>query len=168
MNTVTIRPWQLTDVASLAEQANNINIWNNVRDYFPHPYTDADAEEFIRMAMEKPAPTVDFAIEVDGKAVGGVGIIPNKDVERISAELGYWLGEEYWGRGIMSHAVEQMCRYVFAELPVIKLYATPFSFNFKSARVLEKAGFVKEGILQKTAVKNGKIIDLHYYGLIKF
>ena len=163
----TLRPWQLTDVASLARQANNSNIWNNLRDYFPHPYTKNDGEQFIRMVLDKTAPAVDFAIVVEGKAVGGIGIVPNKDVERISAEMGYWLGEEYWGQGIMTRVVRQMYEYVFAGFPIIKLYAPVFSHNPASIRVLEKAGFVREGILRQAAIKNGKVIDLHYYGLVK-
>ena len=162
-----LRSWQLTDKASLAEHANNIHVWNNLRDYFPHPYTEDDGELFIRMVLNKPAPVIDFAIDVNGKAVGGIGIILNKDVERISAEMGYWLGEDYWNKGIMSQAIKQMSEYVFANCSIIKLYATPFSFNLASMRVLEKAGFVKEGILRQAAIKNGKVIDLHYYGLIK-
>ena len=163
----TLRPWQLTDKASLAKHANNIHVWNNLRDYFPHPYTEEDGEKFIQMVLNKPAPTIDFAIDINGEAVGGIGIVLNKDVERISAEMGYWLGEDYWNKGIMSQAIKQMSTYVFANFSIIKIYATPFSFNIGSMRVLEKAGFIKEGILKQTAIKNGKVIDCHYYGLVK-
>ena len=163
----TLRSWQLTDKASLAEHANNIHVWNNLRDYFPHPYTESDGEEFIRMVLEKPAPVSDFAIDIDGKAVGGIGIILNKDVERISAEIGYWLGESYWNKGIMSQAIKQISEYIFTGFPIIKIYANVFSHNAASMRALEKAGFIKEGILKQTAIKNGKVIDLHYYGLLK-
>ena len=163
----TLRPWQLADKKTLAKHANNIHVWNNLRDYFPHPYTEDDGELFIQMVLNKPAPTTDFAIDIDGKAVGGIGIILNKDVERISAEIGYWLGESYWNKGIITHAIKQISEYVFAKFPVIKIYATVFSYNVASMRALEKAGFIKEGILKQAAIKNEKVIDLHYYGLLK-
>lgn len=167
MSTYKLREWRPTDAESLAENANNINIWNNVRDYFPHPYTAKDGEEFIAMVLNKPKPVADFAIEVEGKAVGGIGIVLNADVERISVEIGYWLGERYWGRGIMTFVVKEMVDYTFASFPIIKIYAPVFDFNVPSQRVLEKAGFEKETVLKQAAIKNGNIIDLHYYGLIK-
>ncbi|MCL2073199.1 MAG: GNAT family N-acetyltransferase [Marinilabiliaceae bacterium] len=162
-----LRKWQLSDIKSLAENANNINIWNNVRDYFPHPYTEKDAQDFIQMVLNKPEPLTDFAIEIEGEAVGGIGIVPQTDVHAITTEIGYWLGEKYWNRGIMSSAVKQMVKYTFENFPVTKIFAPVFEFNIASMRVLEKAGFVREAILKKSAIKNGKTIDLHYYGLIK-
>ena len=163
----TLREWNLSDKESLAENANNINIWNNVRDYFPFPYTAEDGETFIKMVLSKLKPSTDFAIEIKGKAVGGIGIVPNSDVERISAEIGYWLGEKYWNKGIMTDAVKEMAEYAFSNFSIRKLYAPVFDFNQASQKVLEKVGFVKEAILKQSAIKNGKIIDLHYYGLIK-
>ena len=162
-----LRKWQLSDIKSLAENANNINIWNNVRDYFPHPYTEKDAQDFIQMVLNKPEPLTDFAIEIEGEAVGGIGIVPQTDVHAITTEIGYWLGEKYWNQGIMSSAVKQMVKYTFENFPVTKIFAPVFEFNIASMRVLEKAGFVREAILKKSAIKNGKTIDLHYYGLIK-
>lgn len=162
-----LREWKLSDKESLAKNANNINIWNNVRDHFPHPYMVEDAEQFINMVLSKEPPRIDFAIEIDGKVVGGIGIVLNSDVERISAEIGYWLGEEYWNRGIMTDVVKEMVDYTFSHLPIRKLYASVFDFNKASQRVLEKAGFEKEGVLRQAAIKNGQIIDFHYYGLIK-
>jgi len=165
--TFEIREWQLSDVVSLAENANNINIWNNVRDYFPHPYSEKDGKEFIKMVLLKPKPTVDFAIVADGKAIGGIGIVLQTDVERISAEIGYWLGEKYWNKGIVTEAVKQMLDYAFANFPLQKIFAPIFDFNISSQKVLEKAGFEREAILKQGAIKNGKIIDLHYYSYIK-
>ena len=162
-----LREWRLSDKESLAENANNINIWNCVRDYFPHPYTVKDGEEFIAMVTERPKPPVDFAIEIEGVAVGGVGIVLKPDVERIGAEIGYWLGEKYWNRGVMTDVIKKMADYSFANFHIQKLFATVFDFNIASQRVLEKAGFEKEAVLKQTAIKNGIIIDLHYYGLIK-
>ena len=161
-----LREWRLSDTKSLAENANSINIWNNVRDYFPYPYTEKDAEEFIRMAMEKPNPCTEFAIEIEGQAVGGIGIVPQTDVHKISAEIGYWLGEKYWNRGIMTNVVRQIVEYTFEKFAVTKIFAPIFEFNIASMRVLEKAGFEREAVLKKSAIKNGKTIDLYYYGLI--
>ena len=163
-----LREWQLTDKSSLAGNANNINVWNNVRDYFPHPYTEADAEQFIGDTLLKPKPSTDFAIVVGGKAVGGIGVVPQTDVERIAIEIGYWLGENYWNNGIMTNAVKQMTAYVFENFPVIKIYAPVFEFNDASKKVLEKAGFTLEAILKKSAIKNEQVIDLYYYGLMKY
>lgn len=162
-----LREWRLTDSASLAENANNINIWNNLRDYFPYPYTENDAVRFIEMCMNKPKPATDFAIVVENKAVGGIGIILQNDVERITAEIGYWLGEGYRGRGIMPEAVKQMVTYAFETFSLQKIFASVFDFNTASHIVLQKAGFELEAILKKAAIKNNKIIDLHYYSLFK-
>lgn len=162
-----MREWRLGDRRSLAENANNVRVWDNLRDYFPHPYTENDAEQFIRMVMARSAPPTDLAIVVGGKAVGGIGIVPQNDVERISAEIGYWLGEGYWNKGIMTWAIRQMTGYVFGNFPITKLYAPVFEFNAASMRALEKAGFVREGVFRQAAVKNGRVIDLHYYGLLK-
>jgi RimJ/RimL family protein N-acetyltransferase len=162
-----LREWRMSDSASVAENANNIRIWNNVRDYFPHPYSEEDGKQFIETALAKPRPAVDFAIIFDGKAVGGIGVVPQKDVERISAEIGYWLGENYWNRGIMTSAVSQMTAYAFAHFPLRKIYAPVFDFNIASQKVLRKAGFEREAILKQAAIKNGKVIDLHYYSFIK-
>ena len=167
MTNFILREWQMSDAASLAENANNINIWNNLRDYFPHPYSEDDGKQFIKTALEKSKPAVDFAIIIDGKAVGGIGILLQKDVERISAEIGYWLGENYWNKGIMTEVIKEMVNYVFTHFPLQKIYATPFDFNIASQKVLQKAGFEREAILKQAAIKNGKIIDLHYYSLLK-
>ena len=162
-----LRDWCLSDCESLARQADNIRIWSNVRDIFPHPYTPNDAVVFISSAISKPRPAVDRAIDIDGEAVGGIGIVLQYDVERISAEIGYWLGESFWNKGIMTEAVKQMVTYAFISFPLSKLYAPVYEYNLASMRVLEKAGFEKEGILKKAAIKNGRVIDILYYGLIK-
>jgi RimJ/RimL family protein N-acetyltransferase len=163
-----LREWQLSDAASLAENANNIHIWNNVRDYFPHPYSEEDGKQFIGTVLDKPQPATDRTIVIDGKAVGGIGIVLKTDVERIGAEIGYWLGEKYWSRGIMTGAVREMISYVFLHFPELKkIYAPVFGFNIASQRVLQKAGFEREGILKQAAIKNGEITDLHYYSIFK-
>jgi len=162
-----IREWSLDDSISLAKYANNIHIWNNVRDYFPHPYTQADGITFISKALAKPTPTTDFAIEINGEAVGGIGLVLNTDIERIAAEIGYWLGEPFWNKGIMSQVVQDVANYTFSNFSISKLYAPVFEYNRASMRVLEKAGFKREAILRKAAIKNNKVIDLHYYALFK-
>ena len=168
MQTIKFREWQISDIQSLAENANNINVWNNLRDYFPNPYSEEDGKQFIEMVLSKPKPAVDFAIVVDDKAVGGIGIILQKDVERISAEMGYWLGEKYWNKGIVTQAIKEIVKYSFENFPELqKIYATPFNFNIASQKVLQKAGFECEAILKKAAIKNGQIIDLHYYSIFK-
>lgn len=167
MKQFTLREWNLSDKESLAENANSINIWNNVRDYFPNPYTEEDAEQFIRFVMSKSKPATEFTIEIEGKAVGGIGLVLNTDVERISAEVGYWLGEKYWGRGVMTQVVKDMVDYGFARFPLLKIYAPVFDFNTASQRVLEKAGFRREAVLKKAAIKNNKVIDMYYYSIFK-
>jgi RimJ/RimL family protein N-acetyltransferase len=119
------------------------------------------------MVSGKPKPAVDFAIVVDGKAVGGIGIVLQKDVERIGAEIGYWIGENYWNRGVMTEAVKQMVDYAFNHFPLQKIFAPVFDFNTASQKVLHKAGFECEAILKQAAIKNDKIIDLHYYSIQK-
>ena len=158
-----LRKWQLSDATSLAENANNINIWNKVRDYFPYPYLEQDGKQYIEIVLSKPQPATDMAIVIDEKAVGGIGIILKNDVERIGAEIGYWLGESYWNRGIMTEAVKQMVTYAFASFPLQKIYAPIFDFNIASQKVLQKAGFECEAILKQAAIKNDKVVDLHYY-----
>ena len=161
----TLRTWQTDDIPSLAENANNINIWNNLRDYFPYPYTQKDAEEFITSVSQKSR-TQDFAIEINNKTVGGIGFVPQRDVERLSAEIGYWLSEKHWHKGIMHNAVKDAVEYIFANTEIIRLFAAVFDFNKASMRVLEKVGFQKLTILSKAAIKNGRLIDMHYYELL--
>lgn len=162
-----VREWRKNDYASLAKHANNINIWNNVRDYFPYPYTVKDAREFILMVQEKSF-LQDFAIEVDGRVAGGIGFVPGKDVERYNAEIGYWLGEEYWNRGIMSRALRSMSDYIFQQTEIVRLFATVYEYNKSSMKVLENAGYNKLAVFRKAAYKNEQLIDLHYYELLKF
>lgn len=161
-----IRSWQPDDEASLAAEMNNLAIWNNIRDAVPYPYTVEDAREYIASTRRKPYP-LDFAIEVDGKAVGGIGFEPQTDVERFNAELGYWIGESYWNRGILSDAVEVLTTYIFRHTTLERLYAQVYEHNRASMRVLGKAGFRKVGIMQRAAFKNDRFIDVHLYELLK-
>ena len=159
-----LRPWQSADIESLVEQANNFKIARFMTDAFPHPYTAEAGKQFIEWTL-KDDPVHIFAIEVNGKAVGGTGIHPQQDVMRKNAELGYWLGEEYWGRGIITAVVTQMVDFAFRTYDIDRVYARPFGTNIASQRVLEKAGFVLEARIKDAIYKNGEKDDELIYGV---
>jgi RimJ/RimL family protein N-acetyltransferase len=161
-----IRSWRADDVTSLARHANNRKVWANLRDRFPSPYTLDDAEAWLRHCA-RTVPVTDFAIEVDGEAAGGIGVVLRTDVERVDTELGYWLGEQYWGRGVMSRAVAAFVPWVFERFHVARIHANVFDFNTASARVLAKAGFALEGRLRQSAFKDGRLIDQLVYARIR-
>jgi RimJ/RimL family protein N-acetyltransferase len=161
----TLRPWRLADAPSLVRHANNPNVARQLRDRFPHPYTAADARQFIQ-SIAVARPTTSFAITVGGEAVGGTGFAPGADVERYSAEVGYWLGETLWGRGIAPDAVRLLSDYAFRTCNMLRLFALPFADNLQSIRVLEKAGYVREAILRASSVKHGVPRDQALYALI--
>ena len=162
----TIRPWRLDDAESIARYANNRKVWLAVRDAFPHPYTINDAHEFIRMATVEE-PTTRFCVEVDGVAAGGIGVHPGQDVHRYTATVGYWLGEEFWRRGIMTEAVTAVTDFWFDNFPLRRISAEVFANNPASARVLEKAGFILEGRLKNHVVKEGEVLDSLLYARTK-
>jgi RimJ/RimL family protein N-acetyltransferase len=166
LNSCLLREFRKGDEPSLVRHANNRNVWINVRDTFPYPYRQADARAWIRLASHDGLNQV-FAIDVDGFAVGAIGIRPGTDVNALSAEIGYWLGEEYWNRGIATEAVVAMCNYGFNTLGMQRVYAEVFQWNDASMRVLEKAGFVREGVLRSSAIKDRKIIDQVVYAKIR-
>jgi ribosomal-protein-alanine N-acetyltransferase len=150
------------DVESLVRHADNRKLWINLRDRFPHPYRTQDAERFLDHASRTRPATV-WAIEVDGQAVGGIGVEPLSDVERVSGEIGYWLGEQYWGRGIVTDAVRGVTSHAFRAFDLTRIFALPFADNTASIRVLEKAGYVLEGRLLRSAIKDGVIRDQLMY-----
>jgi ribosomal-protein-alanine N-acetyltransferase len=160
-----VRSWSMRDAASLVEHANNHKIWINLRDRFPHPYSRRDARTFIT-AIRSRDPETNFAIVVDGRAVGGIGFVLHEDVERVSAEIGYWLGEPFWGRGIATEALKAMTMYAVERHGLMRLYALPFAWNAASARVLEKAGYTLEATLRRSAIKNGIVTDQLQYAFI--
>ena len=163
-----LRKWKLTDAHDLASTISDKRIQDNLRDGLPYPYTDKDAEEFISAMLSSNENNVfAFAIVYDGKAVGSIGVYRKENIHRLTAELGYYLAEEYWGKGIMTEAVKQVCRYVFDNSDIVRIFAEPFSFNTASCRVLEKAGFQCEGTLRSNAIKNGRISDMKMYSLLK-
>ncbi|HKS40708.1 MAG TPA: GNAT family N-acetyltransferase [Blastocatellia bacterium] len=162
----SIRNWQRGDEQSLVRHANNRKIWLNVRDRFPHPYTLAAADEWIKRATSDPACN-DFAIAVDDIAVGGISIFLQTDIFRRSAEIGYWLGEEFWGRGIVTEAVRAMTEYAFSHFDICRIYAGVFEWNPASMRVLEKAGYEFEGRMKKSVTKEGQTIDECIYAIVR-
>jgi len=162
----TIRPWRLDDAESIARHANNRKVWLALRDAFPHPYTIQDAHEFLQQAISAQPPTL-FCIEINGAAAGGIGIRLGQDVHRHTAEFGYWLAEEFWGRGIMTEAVGAFTDFCFDNFSLRRIYAEPFANNPASARVLEKAGFIFEGRLKNNVVKDGNLLDSMRYARTK-
>lgn len=160
-----IRSWRPDDLDSLVAHADNRNIWLNLRDRFPHPYTRRAGREFLRHANSQHPETM-FAITVDGKAVGGIGFTVLTDVERMSAEIGYWLGEPYWGRGIATEALVAVTRHAIDTCGLTRVFALPFGHNAASCRVLEKAGFTLEGHLRRSAIKDGLVVDQMQYAFI--
>jgi RimJ/RimL family protein N-acetyltransferase len=162
LRTCEIRSWRSSDLESLVRYANNRNIWINLRDRFPHPYTTRDGHAFLKHTREQ-RPETGFAIVVDHQAAGGIGFQLHADVERVSAEIGYWLGEPLWGRGIMTEALVALTEYAIATHGLTRVYAVPFAWNRGSCRVLEKAGYVLEGRLRRSAVKDGQVTDQLQY-----
>jgi ribosomal-protein-alanine N-acetyltransferase len=159
---VTIRRFKPGDKCRMAELANNRRIADNLRDAFPHPYSITDAEGFIKICL-KMSPSQVFAIEFEGDYVGNIGLQRQDDVYRKTAELGYFLGEPYWNRGITTRAVKLICEYGFRELDIIKIFSGVFEYNLPSQRVLEKCGFVREAVLKDSIIKNEKIWDEYRY-----
>ena len=163
-----IRKWELSDAIDLAAALSNKKVQDNLRDGLPYPYTEQDGTDYISaMLSADENETFAFAITVDGKVAGSIGIFRQGNIHRQTAELGYYIAEEYWGRGIMTEAVRQICAYVFEKSDIIRIDAEPFAYNAASCRVLEKAEFQYEGTLRNNAVKNGEIIDMKMYSLLK-
>ena len=163
-----IRKWELSDAKDLAAALSNKKVQDNLRDGLPYPYTEQDGKEFISaMFSADENETFAFAITVDNMVLGSIGIFRQGNIHRQTAELGYYIAEEYWGKGIMTEAVKQICEYVFANSDIIRIYAEPFAYNIASCRVLEKVGFQYEGTLRSNAVKNSKVIDMKMYSLLK-
>src|SRR3954468_8206330 len=163
LNTCEVRSWRGSDLDALVRHADNRRISVNLRDRFPHPYTVRDGRAFLKQTLgEHPETT--FAIAVDGQAIGTIGYQLQGDVERVSAEIGYWLAESFWGRGIATDALIALTQYAVATHALTRVYALPFASNAASCRVLEKAGFRVEGRLRRSAIKDGEVIDQLQYG----
>ncbi len=163
-----IRKWKLSDAKDLASVISNKKIQDNLRDGLPYPYTEQDATDYISaMLSEDENETFAFAITIDNKAIGSIGAFRQKNIHRHTAEIGYYIAEEYWGKGLMTEAVKQICSYIFDKSNIVRIYAEPFSYNKASCRVLEKAGFLYEGTFRSNAIKNGKTIDMLMYSRLK-
>jgi [ribosomal protein S5]-alanine N-acetyltransferase len=161
-----IRSWHTGDAAALLKYANNPRVWINLRDSFPYPYTEADARAWLAAAVLQ-IPETAFAIASPDEVIGGISIQPQYDVYRKSAEIGYWLGEPFWGKGIATLAVRALTAHAFTRLDLVRLYASVFAWNPASARVLEKAGYHLEGKMREAVYKNGKVTDQLLYGMTK-
>ena len=165
---IKLKKWELSDARDLAEALSNKKVQNNLRDGLPYPYTERDGEEYISAVLSaNENETFAFAIVANEKVIGSIGVFRQQNIHRQTAELGYYIAEEYWGKGITTEAVKQICKYVFQRSDIFRIYAEPFAHNLASCRVLEKAGFQCEGTLRSNAVKNGQVMDMRMYSFLK-
>jgi len=162
----TVRSYRPDDAPSVAKHGNNRRIWENLRDRFPHPFTEANGADYIARVLNDEKQT-SFAIDVAGEAVGGITLHIGTDIERIGAEMGYWIGEEFWGRGIATAAIRLVTNYAFSHLGLVRVFAIPFTSNVGSCRALEKAGYEREGLMRRSALKDGQIRDQFLYARVR-
>lgn len=164
-----IRKWRAEDAEQLAKILSNKKIQDNLRDGLSYPYTEKDAQDFINSMLESDA-TKTFAFAIVNKkdqVIGSIGAFRCENIHRQTAEMGYYLAEDYWGQGLGTSAVTQLTDYVFETTDIMRIFAEPFTTNRASCRLLEKCGFQLEGTLRINAVKNGEIKDMCMYALIK-
>jgi RimJ/RimL family protein N-acetyltransferase len=161
-----IRSFEPRDEPALPRLADNRNVWLGLRDRFPHPYTAADATAWLA-AVRQQRPETHFAIASAEELAGGIGLELQADVHRLCAELGYWLGEPFWSRGIATRAVRAMTGWGFARLPIVRIHARVYSSNPGSARVLEKCGYILEGRFRQAIFKDGQLLDELIYARLK-
>lgn len=166
LQSCVVRSWSFSDAIALQRYADNRNIWLNLRDAFPSPYTLEDSHAFLSRVTEE-RPETNFAIAISSEAIGSIGLRLGRDVHGKTAELGYWLGEPFWGRGIMSQAVAEFVRHAFDMFDLLRIYAEPFDNNRASVRILEKAGFFCEGRMRANVFKNGKVLDSLLYARVR-
>ena len=166
LSRLAIRSWRADDAPALATHANNHAIWRNLRDRFPHPYAIADADAFIAKCLSRDTPT-NYAITLEGGAIGSIGIIQGEDIYRRSAEFGYWLGEPFWGRGLATEAIGGFSEWAFEVFDLVRLYAMVFTWNPGSARALEKCGFAREALCRSAAIKEGQVVDEWLYAKVR-
>ncbi len=163
---MSLRPLTGSDQEALASLANNKKIWDNVRDYFPFPYTSKDAAAFITLTKQEETPMT-FAIEYNRHFCGVIGLVGQSDVYRKTAEIGYWIGEPFWNKGIATTAVRLITGYGLRQAGFVRIYAGIFEYNVGSMRVLEKNGYAKDGVFRKAIYKNGRIWDEHRYSITR-
>ena len=165
---VRLRAWTLEDAPALAKLINNKKVQDNLRDGLPFPYGEEDAKAFLSAVLASdPDQNLAFAIEADGELIGSISATRCANIHFRTAELGYYLGEPYWGKGFATEAVRQICDYIYRNTDIIRIFAEPFAYNTASCRVLEKAGFQLEGLLRCNAVKNGRTLDMKMYARIR-
>lgn len=165
---INIRNWKIEDAKNLAKALNNKKVLDNLRDGLPFPYTVSHAQDFIdAMLKADKNNTFTWAITADDKAIGCISMFRKENVHRLTGEIGYYIDEEYWGKGIATKVIKQVCGYIFSSTDIVRIFAEPFSFNTASCKVLEKCGFTCEGTLRKNAIKTEKIIDTKTYAIIK-
>lgn len=165
---VSIRKWKIEDAEQLKDAINNKKILDNLRDGIPYPYTIENAKEFITKTLNAPNNSqYSWAILGDDQVIGSVGVYRKDNIHYYTAEIGYYIAEKYWGNGIMTKVIKEVCEYIFKETDIIRIFAEPFTYNVGSCKVLEKAGFELEGILRNNAIKNNKILDMKMYSIIK-
>lgn len=168
MTSFALRPWRQSDAAAVAAAADNPHIAANLRNVFPSPYTLADAEWYVNDCIARGEERqLTRAILIEGRAAGSIGVFVRDDVYEKSAELGCWLAEEHWGRGVMTEAVRQICREAFGRFDLLRIFAEPFADNLGSRRVLEKAGFTCEGTMRNGVFKNGRVRSYCMYALLR-
>ena len=161
----SIRSWSMGDVPALVKYADNRNVSQRMRDAFPYPYTTADANAFLGI-VARQNPVTFFAVATSDEAIGGIGITRNADVHRLTAEMGYWLAEPYWGQGIMTETARAFSDFAFGAFGPVRIYAEPYEGNAASCRVLEKAGFTLEGRMRRNVIKDGRILDQYLYAKV--
>jgi ribosomal-protein-alanine N-acetyltransferase len=164
---VTLRPWSIRDSVELARIADNKNISDNLRDGFPFPYSLTDATTWLNIILPENLPPRFFAIEADNILVGSIGIVTKSDIYRKNVEIGYFLEQNHWGRGIITRAIKAVTSYAFKEFDIVRVYAEPFADNQASRRALEKAGFTLEAAFKRNVIKNGIIKDSCIYAVLK-
>lgn len=165
---VSIRPWRLADASDLAAVCNNQKVQDNLRDGLPFPYTKADAAWYINACLgAEPDTQYGFAILRNDRAIGSICVFRKDNIHRLTGELGYYIGAQHWGNGYATEAVRQICRHIFENTDIVRIFAEPFASNVASCRVLEKAGFACEGTLRANAVKKGRIVDMRMWALVK-
>ena len=160
---IKLRPFRVTDAPHMAELANNPKIGRNLRDGFPFPYTEADALNFIMRFMKLESY---FVIEFNGEYAGNISLTPLENVYRKTAEIGYFLGEPFWNKGIMTIAVKLITDFGFNELGLARIHTGVYEYNPASQKVLEKCGYVKEAVFRKNVFKNGELHDEIRFGKI--
>jgi len=164
---VSLRPWNNSDLHSLIKYANNKAIASNLRDAFPYPYTHKDALRFLEMAVSNDPHLLILAIDSKGDAIGSVGATLKQDVYRKNIEIGYWLAEPYWGRGIITEVIRKFTSHLWLTYDIRRIYAEPFANNMASRKALAKAGFKCEAIFKQNVIKNGAYLDSCIYSILR-